>query len=154
MHNLLLASQPLHRYCQPSMTFFSGAYSADVALTFYDPRKVLDSVLHLPLLQKLKDIGLEQHVLQWLTSYQSDRKQHIVVHGATSTTSPGLSGVAQGSVLGLSLFLVYINCVSLVPVSEGSKIPMYADYILLSKLINHPDNYDDLQRDIDAIRMF
>ena len=98
MCNLLLASQPLHRYCQPSMTFFSGAYRADIALTFYDPRKVFDSVPHLPLLQKLKDIGLEQHVLQWLTSYQSDRQQHIVVHGATSTASPGLSGVAQGQV--------------------------------------------------------
>ena len=29
---------------------------------------------------------------------------------------------------------------------------MYADDILLSKLINHSDNYDDLQRDIDAIQ--
>ena len=75
------------------MTFFSGAYSADVALTFYDPRKVFDSVPHLPLLKKQKDIGLKQHVLQWLTSYQSDRQQHIVVHGATSTASPGLSGL-------------------------------------------------------------
>ena len=84
MRNLLLASQPLHHYCQPSMTFFSGAYSADVALTFYDPRKVFDSVPHLPLLQKL---GLEQHVIQWLTLYQSDRQQHIVVHGATSITA-------------------------------------------------------------------
>ena len=36
---------------------------------------------------------------------------------------------------------MYINCVSLVPVSEGSKIPMYVDDILLSKLINPPDNY-------------
>ena len=56
-------------------------------------------------------------------------------------------------VLGPLLFIVYINCVSLVPdVSEESKISMYADDILLSKPINHPDNYDDLQRDIDAIQ--
>ena len=45
------------------------------------------------------------------------------------------------TVLGPSLFLVYINCVSLVPVSEGSKIPMYADDILLSKLIDHILDY-------------
>ena len=63
-----------------------------------------------------------------------------------------MSGVPQESVLGLLLFLVYINCVSLVPLSEGSRISMYADDILLSKPINHPDNYDDLHRDIDAIQ--
>ena len=127
-------------------------HGADVALTFFDLRKAFDSVHYLPLLQKLKDIGLEQHILQWLTLYLSDRQQHVVVDGATSNASSVLSGVLQGSVLGPFLFLVYINCVSLVPLSEGSKISMYADDILLSNPINHPDNYDDLQRDIDAIQ--
>ena len=59
-------------------------HGAIVALTFFDLRKAFNSVLHLPLLQKLEDICLEQHVLQWLTSYLSDRQQHVVVDGATS----------------------------------------------------------------------
>ena len=55
--------------------------------------------------------------------------------------------------------IVVIPCVhqpcvlgATISISEGSKISMYADDILLSKPINHPDNYDDLQRDIDAIQ--
>ena len=43
------------------------------------------------------------------------------------------SSIVRGttrSVLGPLLFLVYINRVSLVPLSEGSRISMYADDIL------------------------
>ena len=86
--------------------FYITEHGTDVALTFFDLRKAFDSVPHLPLLQKLKDIGLEQHILQWLTSYLSDRQQHVVVDGATSNASLVLSGVPQGSVLSpLPLYL-------------------------------------------------
>jgi len=147
--DLLLESQPSQRYCQPFMTSFSFWSMAQMSASLL--RKAFDSVPHFPLLNKLKNIELEQHVLQWLTSYLSDRQQYVVVDGATSKTSPVLSGVPQGSVLGPLLFLIYINCVCQVPLSEASMISMYADDILLCKPIHHPENYDDLQRDIDAI---
>ena len=50
--------------------------------------EAFDSVSHLPLLNKLKDMELEQHVFKWLTSYLSDRQQYVVVDSATSITSP------------------------------------------------------------------
>ena len=40
--------------------------------------QAFDSVLHLPLLQKLSDCGLNQHILQWITCYLSDREQYVV----------------------------------------------------------------------------
>ena len=54
-----------------------------------------------PFFAKLKVIGLEQHVLQWLASYLTDRQQHTVVDSATYNASPVLSGVPQGLILGL-----------------------------------------------------
>ena len=72
--------QPSQRNCQPFMTsLIFLEYGTDVCLTFFDFRKAFDNVSHLPLLNKLKDMELEQHVLQWLTSCLSDRQQYVVV---------------------------------------------------------------------------
>ena len=114
-------------------------------------RKVFDSVPHRPLLQKLKDTDLDQHILQWIASYLYNRQQYVVVDGATSSTTPVVSGVPQGSVLGPLLFITYINHVSMLALSEGSKLTMYADDILLYKPIKVSEDYSGLQSDIDAI---
>ena len=123
----------------------------DVSLVFFYLCKAFDSILHLPLLQKLRDISLNQHILQWIASYLSNRQQYVVVGGASSESTPVLSEVSQGSVLGPLLFLIYINHVSSLNITDGSKITMYADDILLFKSIDHPDAYSDLQRDINTI---
>ncbi len=82
----------------------------------------------------------------------SDRKQYVVVDGASSETTPVISGLPQGSVLGPLPFLVYITCVSLPPLTSGSRLTMYADDILLFKpIMNCPGDYGSLQKDIDAI---
>ena len=63
-----------------------------------------------------------------------------------------LSGVPQGLVLGPLLFLIYINHVSSLTLTDGSKLIMYADDILLYKPISHPVDYNGLQTDIDTIQ--
>ena len=77
--------------------------------------------------------------------------QYVVVDGASSKTTPVVSGVPQGSVLGPLLFLVYINCVSSLPLTTGSRLTIYADDILLFKPIYLSQDYEALQKDIDAI---
>ena len=52
---------------------------ADVSLVFFDLYKAFDTIPHLPLLQKLSDCGLDQHILQWITCYLRDRA--ICRHG-------------------------------------------------------------------------
>ena len=53
-----------------------------------------------------------------------------------------VSGVPQGSVLGSLRFLIYINHVSSLTLTDGSKLTMYADNILLYKPINSHEEYN------------
>ena len=62
-----------------------------------------------------------------------------------------VSGVPQGSVLGPLLFLTYINCVANLRLSEGTRLSLYADDILLWKPIKQDSDYIHLQADLNLI---
>ena len=124
---------------------------ADVTLVFFDLHKAFASVPHWPLLQMLSDCGLNWHVLPWISCYLQGRKKYVVVDSTSSESIPVILGVPQGSVLGPLLCLVYINHVSSLPKTNGSKLTKYAEDILLFKPTNSLEDYEDLQEDIDAI---
>ena len=78
------------------------------------------------------------HNLHWICSYLTDREQNLLVNGATSNSLPVTSGVPQGSVLGPLLFLIYIDGVTSTPLSDGSKMTLYAEDMLLYRHIESP----------------
>ena len=53
--------------------------------------------------------GVQEHALQWLTSYLSGRKQVCKINNEISNTANITCGVPQGSNRGPLLFLVYVN---------------------------------------------
>ena len=48
-------------------------------------------------------------MLNWFISYLSFRKQRVIIEGVHSDWCNMEGGVPQGSVIGLLLFLIYIN---------------------------------------------
>ena len=67
-----------------------------------------DRVNHQGILYRLCSVGIGGSVLSILTHFLSNRSQHVVVDGCLSKLVD-VSGVAQGSVLGPLLFLLYTS---------------------------------------------
>jgi len=116
-----------------------------------DFRKAFDAVSHSPLLSKLHEIGLDSNIISWVHNYLAERRQFVVYNGASSHSTPVVSGVPQGSILGPLLFLIYIDDICQLSLSPGSRLVLYADDILLYRPISCSSNYHLFQADINGI---
>ena len=68
-----------------------------------------DKVSHVGVLHKLPAYGIDGTLHRWLTSYLSNRNLQAVVGSVNSQAFPVTAGVPQGSILGPTLFIVYVN---------------------------------------------
>lgn len=75
----------------------------------FDFSKTFDSVRHKFLIQKLLKIGISGSLLIWVINYLTNRTQVVNVHSYHSSEKQVSSGLVQGSILGPTLFIVYIN---------------------------------------------
>ena len=92
---------------------------------FLDLSKVFDTLNQSILLNKLKHYGVRDKELSWFKSYFKDKKQRVKYKGFQSDVLNNGIGVAQGSILGPVMYIIYMN--DIVKCSNVLNFTLYAD---------------------------
>ena len=117
----------------------AGGETRAIAL---DISKAFDKVWHAGLLHKLKSYGVGGMILDIVDSFLRERALQVVLDGQSSTLYNINAGVPQGSVLGPTLFLVFINDL---PEGALSKIGIYADDTTVYSSIGKSDVFEKVE---------
>ena len=86
--------------------------------------KAFDRVWHVGLLHKLNFYGISGQIFGLISSFLSNKWLRVLLDGKSSQEYPVNFGVPQGSILGPTLFLIYINDL---PDNAISNIAIYGD---------------------------
>ena len=95
--------------------------------TYIDYKKAFDTVSHEILLKKLSLYGFSRNTICWFEDYLSKRTQCTTVNGHKSNFKTVNCGVPQGSTLGPTLFIIYVNDLFYHTGIDETKLMMYAD---------------------------
>ena len=119
-----------------------------VDVIYLDFAKAFDSVPHKRLLKKLEGYGIRGKLLAWIKDFLQHRQQRVIYNDEVSEWTQVLSGVPQGSVLGPTLFILYVMDI---PEVINSSVDMFADDTKLYRAIQKDEDIEILQRDINNL---
>ena len=89
-----------------------------------DLQRAFDTINHEILLGKLHALGFSEKTVAWFKSYSSDRAFKLNINNHFLDLSKISCGVPEGSILGLLIFLLYVNDM---PQAVHSDLILYAD---------------------------
>ena len=116
---------------------------------YLDFAKAFDTVPHKRLLRKLSAYGIRGNILGWIESFLTNRQQQVRVGSSSSSWVPVKSGIPQGSVLGPTLFLVFINDL---PEVVTNIVKLFADDTKIYRPIADQTDAENLQKDVDNLQ--
>ena len=100
-----------------------------IQAVFFDFSKAFDLVDHMILLKKLTKMNIPKWIVSWIAAYLQNRKQRVITQKHKTEWKNVEAGVIQGSVVGPTLFILFISDINeYLPVNI--KAPKYADDIL------------------------
>ena len=124
-----------------------------VLAAFIDFRKAFDCVQHPVLIRKLRELGLGEPAIDWISNYLADQKQRVYANNCFSSFMQITQGVPQGSVLGPLFYIIYANDLS--TFLTNCKIAMYADdTVLYTANRCFEDSIAQLQKDMSALSVW
>ena len=100
-----------------SISMVTQAVALDISRAF-------NRVWHVGLLHKLKSSGMSGQIFDLVSFFLNNKQLQVVLDGKSSQEYPVNVGVPQGSILGPTLFLLYINDL---PDDAIYNIAIYAD---------------------------
>ena len=90
-----------------------------------DFTKAFDSVEHLTLIVKLKNLNIADHIIQWVVAFLTDRNKFFNIGEKWSLTKIINRSIVQWSGIGHILFIICIT--DRKPISSTNYITRYAD---------------------------
>ena len=159
-NNLLHSSQHgfwASKSCQTNLIEYMNTLTKlvdeghSVDVIYLDFAKAFDKVPHMRLLKKLEGHGISGKVLNWIRNWLMDRQQRVVLNGNLSEWLPVVSGVPQGSVLGPTCFVIFINDLDEVLNLVDGFVYKFADDTKYGRIIHSEDDQILMQNDINQL---
>ncbi len=117
-YSLIRDSQHGFRYKRSCLSnllsFYNGLFLAhdttrSLDIVYLDFQKAFDKVPQNKLVFKVKQLGIDCTLCNWIENWLSNRKQRVVINGTATDWAPVTSGIPQGAVLGPVLFKIYLK---------------------------------------------
>lgn len=122
---------------------------AYTAISFLDVAKAFDKVWTVGLRYKLLRTKIPRYIVAIIFSFLEDRSYTVCVHGTKSSSKSVNAGVPQGSILGPTLFLLYLHDM---PHANSYSVATFADdTAIVTQHHDITETVNALQQTLDSL---